>query len=128
MTKSKLASLAAILVVALAASASAAAKGRDRVVVRGSCSAGSAFTLKLNSPSNGRIEAELKVDQNVNAVVWRIRLSDNGGDFFVGSARTAAPSGSFEARAFARNRRGRDTIRARATSPKGEVCAASASV
>ena len=100
-----------------------------RARTAGTCTAGSESTLKANPPRNGRIEVEFEVESHVSGQIWRIRMDDNGATFFSGSKKTRAPGGSFEARAFAKNRAGTDRITASATNPAtGETCTASISV
>jgi hypothetical protein len=102
----------------------ASAKDGD-VRVRGTCSGASSSKLKL-SHEDGRIEVELEVDQNRVGVRWRVVFLRGGQAFFRGTAVTRAPSGSFETRRLTANRPGTDVISARATSPRGEVCRATA--
>jgi hypothetical protein len=117
-------SLAAALLVALPG----AALANDRDVERnGSCTGGSSAKIKL-SPEDGRIEAEFEVDQNRNGVTWRVVLRRNGNVAARTRATTRPPSGSFEVRRVLGNRRGPDTVRARAVSPSGEVCTARATI
>jgi hypothetical protein len=111
--------------VALTIAPAGLAKDGD-VLVRGTCTGSISSKLKL-SEEDGRIEVEFEVDQNRNGIRWSVAL-------FRGSTRiarttrvTRPPSGSFEARWVVANRPGRDTFRARAVSPAGEVCAARAS-
>jgi hypothetical protein len=116
----------ALAVLALAAAAQPATAGdREDVEVNRACSGGSTVELKL-SEEDGRIEVELEVDQNRNGVRWRIVLRQNGARVFVGTRTTRGRSGSFELRRVLADRPGRDRIAARATSPSGEVCRATA--
>jgi hypothetical protein len=96
------------------------------VLVAGKCTRATTSKLKL-SEENGRIEVEFEVDQNRNGVRWTVSLSRNGARFARLVRTTRPPSGSFEARALARNAAGAEVIRGRATSPSGEVCTAQAS-
>ena len=95
------------------------------VQVRGSCSKASTSKLKL-SDEDGRIEVELEVDQNRNGVLWTIVLRRGERVLARGTRRTRPPSGSFEFERVVSNLPGPDPINARATSPAGEVCRASA--
>lgn len=101
------------------------------VRVRGTCTKASSAKLKL-STENGGIEVELEVDQNRNGVRWSVvlrRVVAGGSRVLArGSSVTRPPSGSFEFRRVVSNRAGKDTIRAIATSPSGEVCRATASI
>jgi len=115
--------LGAALLLALAVSPAAAKRGD--VLVRGTCTQASTSKLKL-SAENGRIEVEFEVDQNRNGVRWNVVLTQNGRQIVRLARATTPPSGSFEARVLAANRAGDDVIRARATSPAGEVCTARA--
>ncbi len=117
---------AAVLLGSLVAG-TAEAKGGD-VTRRGSCSAGSAWKLKLG-PRGGVIETEFEVDSNVNGQPWSIRVTDNGATVFTGKRVTAAPSGSFSLRLRKPNLAGTDQFVAVASNPAtGETCSASASV
>ncbi|HEX3237994.1 MAG TPA: hypothetical protein VHQ99_06245 [Gaiellaceae bacterium] len=102
----------------------ASAKGGHRgITVRGTCTQQSTSKLKL-SRDNGRIEVEFEVDQNRNGVPWKVTLRRNGHRVASLTARTRAPSGSFEIRRLVADRPGTDRISARATR-SGEVCSAS---
>lgn len=114
---------ALVALVPLAASAGA----NDRDVERdGTCTGGTEAEIKL-SPENGRIETEFEVDQNRNGVTWRVVLRHNGAVAARTQGTTGGRSGSFEIRRVLANRKGADTVTARAVSPSGEVCTASAS-
>ena len=117
---------AGLLVAAVAALAPAAAVAKDGDVrTRGTCSKASSVKLKL-SPEDGGIETELEVDQNRNGVRWTVSLTRNGSRFARMVRTTRPPSGSFEARALARNGAGAEVVRARATTASGAVCTARA--
>jgi hypothetical protein len=120
--------LLAVALVAPAVASARAAKDGD-VLVRGVCTNASTSKLKL-SLEDGRIEVEFEVDQNRNGVRWTVVLRRvvSGATRVVerGAAVTRPPSGSFEFRRVVSNRAGGDTIRARATSPAGAVCRATA--
>ena len=107
----------------LALGSPAVAKDGD-VLVRGSCSARSAVKLKL-SDENGRIEAEVEVDQNRNGVPWTVVLTRDGNRVARLTRVTTAPSGSFTARKVLANPAGSDLVRAVATR-RGESCTARA--
>jgi hypothetical protein len=125
-----LACLLAIALLAFAVVSAAPAKDGD-VLVRGVCTNVSTSKLKL-SLDDGRIEIEFEVDQNRNGVRWTVVLRRvvAGATRVVarGAGVTRPPSGSFEFRRVVSNRAGRDTIRARATSPAGGVCRATATI
>jgi hypothetical protein len=102
--------------------------GNDREnTVTGSCSGNSRAEFKIK-PDDGRIEAEFEVDQNRNGVTWRVVIRRNGAVAVSTRATTRAPSGSFSVERHLRDGAGTDRFRARATSPSGEVCTASASI
>ena len=101
-----------------------AAKDGD-VLVRGTCTKASTSKLKL-SEEDGRIEVEFEVDQNRNGVRWTIVLRRPSAILVRTTRVTRAPSGSFELRRVVADLAGRDRITARATSPSGEVCRATA--
>ena len=104
--------------------APASAKDGDKLV-RGTCTKASTSKLKL-SEEDGRIEVEFEVDQNRNGVRWTVVLSRPSGVIVRTTRVTRAPSGSFELRRVVADRAGADRIGARATSPSGEVCRATA--
>jgi hypothetical protein len=112
---------------AAVAPAAALAKGGDDTRVRGSCSGNSTSKLKVG-PDDGRHEAEFEVDQNRVGVTWKVQLRLNGKLVTSTTAKTRAPSGSFEVRRLLANRPGSDRIAAKATSPSGEVCTAAVTV
>ncbi len=122
----RLAVVALVALGMLAVATAAYAKDGD-VRVRGSCTGAATAKLKI-SPEDGRLEVEFEVDQNRNGVHWQVALRRNGVRFFRGTRTTQAPSGSFEVRRLAADGPGRDTIRARATSPSGQVCSAVATL
>jgi hypothetical protein len=103
--------------------------GGDNGDVRrtGTCTGSSEAKIKL-SREDGRIEVEFEVDQNRNGVRWAIVLRQRGVIVFTGSRTTHGPSGSFELRRLLNDRAGADRITARATSPSGELCRASATL
>jgi hypothetical protein len=121
--------LVALLVsalVALPAGGLAKGGGTGDVLKSGSCSKSSSVKIKL-SPENGRIEAELEVDQNRKGVRWSWSLKRGGARLAAGTAFTAGPSGSFEVRRVVSNAAGRDTIVGTA-SRGGETCTVTASI
>ena len=127
MTKLGVGIVAALLGLAIALVAVPAGMAKDGDIrVRGTCTKSSTSKLKL-SEEDGRIEVEFEVDQNRNGVRWNVVITQNGKRAARMSRVTKAPSGSFEARIVAPNTSGKDTFRARATSPSGEVCTAQAS-
>ena len=117
---------AAALLATLALPTTAVASDGD-VRVKGSCTKSSTAKLKLSN-EDGRIEVEFEVDQNRVGVRWAVLLRSNGVVFFQGQRRTKAPSGSFTVHRLVADASGTDTIRARATSPSGELCTARARI
>ena len=118
-----LAASAALLVLAGVASA----RNGD-VSAAGTCSGSSTSKIKLG-PRDGAIEVQFEVDQNRNGVVWNVSLTQNGSVVFSGTAKTKAPSGSFEVRRTLVNTAGSDVIVGMAINPAtGETCIASATV
>ena len=108
----------------LAVPVASARGGHHRgITVRGTCSQQSTSKLKL-SRDDGRIEVEFEVDQSRNGVPWQVTLRRNGAHVASLTARTGAPSGSFEIRRLVADRPGTDRISARATR-SGETCTAS---
>lgn len=116
---------AVVAVSAFASVGPVAAKDGD-VIVRGTCSLGHQYKLKL-SPEDGAIETSFEVDQNRNGQTWSWSIADNGTVVFAGTAVTMAPSGSFEVHRVLSNQSGIDDIVARASNPlTGETCVATA--
>jgi hypothetical protein len=115
----------AVPVVALPALAEAKGGGA-RVTASKSCAGGGVAKLKAKA-DNGRIEVEFEVDVNRNNQRWNVVLKRNGATVYSKVRRTAAPSGSFTARALIGNAAGRDRISARATGPNGRSCVVSLS-
>jgi hypothetical protein len=125
MSRTLTATIAGLIAVsALVLAPAAFAKDGD-VRVAGRCTGAATSKLKL-SEEDGRIEVELEVDQNRNGVRWRIVLRRSGATFFTGSRVTRPPSGSFELRRLTADGPGVDVVSARATSPSGQVCRATA--
>ena len=120
----------AALVLCLAPSAALAGDDdddRNEQRVAGSCTGGTTAKLKVKY-DDGRIETEFEVDQNRTGVTWKVRVRRNGKLVIRTRATTAGRSGSFSVERKIGNPAGTDQIRARATSPSGEVCRASASI
>jgi hypothetical protein len=117
-----------VFALALVAVPAALANGRDHRVVRiqGVCTQQSTSKLKL-SREGRRIEVEFQVDQNQNGVPWMVTLRRNGNAIASFTAKTRAPSGSFEIRRVIAGRLGTDCITAVATRSAGETCTADSS-
>lgn len=116
-----------VSLVALVALAATATANDADVRKAGSCTGNTSAKIKL-SPEDGRIETEFEVDQNRSGVTWKVVLRRNGEVAARTKATTGGRSGSFEVRRVLADGQGADTISARATSPSGEVCTASASI
>ena len=101
--------------------------GNKATRVTGKCTGGSTSKLKVK-PDDGRLETEFEVDQNRHGVTWKVTIRRNGALAVKTHARTKAPSGSFSVERRVTDGPGSDRISARATSPSGEVCTASATV
>ncbi|HEX5714198.1 MAG TPA: hypothetical protein VFX85_12875 [Solirubrobacterales bacterium] len=113
------------LTLALLGLAAAPALAKDGDIERaGTCSGATSAELKL-SEENGRIEVEFEVDQNRNGVRWQVVLKRNGTKFATASRTTGGASGSFELRRVISGGAG-TKVTARAVSPSGETCSASA--
>ena len=109
---------------ALLLAPAAGAKDGD-IRVAGVCSTSATSKLKL-SEEDGRIEVEFEVDQNRNGVRWAVVLRRPATVLVRTTRVTRGPSGSFELRRVVADLAGADRITARATSPSGEVCRATA--
>lgn len=116
---------AAALTTVLAATAAPAAIAKDAEVrASGTCSRGAVWKLKAKA-DDGRLEVELEVDSNRVGQVWSWSMSDNGARVASGSARTLAPSGSFEVERRIANRAGADVITATSRhAATGQTCRA----
>jgi hypothetical protein len=108
-------------------SSSKARRNRKEIRVAGSCTGNSRAKLKVKR-DRGRLKTEFEVDQNVNGVAWDVEISRNGTVVVETTRRTHAPSGSFSVERRLANGAGPDTISAKATSPAGEVCTATATI
>lgn len=126
MSRSRTAAVGLVTAAAALLPATALAKDGD-VRATGTCSKSSTAKLKL-SPDNGRIQAELEVDQNRVGVRWSVKLRRNGALVTSTRATTRRPSGSFTVRRLFSGTSGADTVTARAVSPSGEVCTARATL
>lgn len=104
-----------------------ARRNRREIRVAGSCTGDSSSKLKVRR-DRGRLKAQFEVDENVNGVVWNVRLSRNGTVVVDTTRATHPPSGSFSIQRRLGNGAGPDTVSATATSPSGEVCTASATI
>ncbi len=102
-------------------------RSRTQVRVAGECTGDSTAKLKVRR-DRGRLKAEFEVDQNVDGVTWAVQLRRNDKVVVDTTRTTHAPSGSFSVERRVSNGAGPDTIAARATSPSGEVCTASATI
>ncbi|MBA3232858.1 MAG: hypothetical protein H0T17_02760, partial [Propionibacteriales bacterium] len=107
-TGSVAAMVSAVMALSVAGFAPASAN-EDDVIRRGSCSGTTNWKLKA-SPEGGRIEVEGEIDSSRNGQSWRWRIRHDGNLSARGTARTHAPSGSFEVRRVLVNARGTDTI------------------
>jgi hypothetical protein len=116
-----------VSLVALVSLAATATANDADVRKAGSCTGNTSAKIKL-SPEDGGIETEFEVDQNRTGVTWKVVLRHNGEVATRTKATTKGRSGSFEVRRVLSDGQGADTISARAVSPSGEVCTASASI
>lgn len=121
MSRKPISLLLALFALSLLAVPAALAKGSKHRAVRiqGVCTKQSTSKMKLTGEDRG-IEVEFEVDQNRNAVPWKVTLRRNGHRVALLRAVTHAPSGSFEIR---RVLGGSGRISARATR-SGETCTA----
>jgi hypothetical protein len=102
-------SLLTTSLVLTAAPASASGGDDDRVIRTGSCSGAADWKLKVKT-DDGRLEVEGEVDSNKNGQTWAWKMKDNGTVVASGTARTAAPSGSFEVERKITDRSGTDRV------------------
>jgi hypothetical protein len=102
-------------------------RAKKVVRVAGECTGDSTAKLKVKR-DRGRLKTEFEVDQNVTGVTWAVQLRRNGSVAVDTTRTTRAPSGSFRIERRLANGAGPDRISAKATSPTGEVCTASATL
>ncbi|HEV7804803.1 MAG TPA: hypothetical protein VGO80_03225 [Solirubrobacteraceae bacterium] len=102
---------------------SSRSRSRTERRVAGTCTGNSTAKLEVKR-RDGRLKTEFEVDQNADGVTWHVELRHDGRLAVRTTRTTKAPSGSFSLERRLRNGAGRDTIRAEATSPSGEVCSA----
>ena len=105
---------AAVLAPAINAIPAQAKGGNPAVTASGRCVGGGTWKLKAKH-DNARIDIEFEVDPNIVGQVWRVHVTDNNANVFLGNRRTVAPSGSFTVRPSTANRAGVDVVRAHAT-------------
>jgi hypothetical protein len=113
----------AVTAAALTVLPAASAKGGPGLRVSGTCTQSSSAKLKLKREDAGT-EIEFEVDQNRNAVPWKVTLRRSGSLIASATVRTRAPSGSFS---YHRASPGAGTFVATATRA-GERCTARATV
>ena len=107
--------LAAAVLAPVLSTVPAQAKGSPAVTASGRCTGGGTWTLKAKH-DDARIDIEFEVDTNRAGQLWRVHITDNNANVFLGNRRTLAPSGSFTVRPTTANRVGVDVVRAHATS------------
>lgn len=99
MLRKPIAALAGALLLVGIVAVPAEAKSGD-IVVKSRCTLGAKSKLKVAPrASDHRTKVEFEVDSNVNGQTWNVRITDNGAAVLTRTKTTAAPSGSFTARA-----------------------------
>lgn len=128
MKKILAATIAGAALVVLPAIPAGARAGDVRVA--GTCSATSTSKLKVSPrPSDGIVQVEFQVDQNVAGQTWNVTIVDNGTTAATGSRVTNTLSGAFTFRRRIPDQVGPDAVTATALNPaSGESCTASATV
>jgi hypothetical protein len=114
--------LGALLTLALPATA--AARGGE-VRVGGNCGTGASSALSLKA-HHGAIEVRFRVRQGRGSSVWRVSIVHEDRVASRSRVRTHGSSHSFEVRRSVADFSGADRVTARATSPRGINCVASA--
>ena len=123
-TVSLLSLAAAVTAAAIPATADAKhGNGNNVIRAAGDCSGAAISKLKAKH-DNGKIEVEFEVDSNRRGQSWQVVIKRGSSVVYRATRTTRAPSGSFEARKITRNGAGTETISARATGPRGQVCTA----
>ena len=102
-------------------------RARKQVRVAGKCTGDSTAKLRVRR-DRGRLKAEFEVDDSRSGVTWAVRLRRNDRLVVDTNRTTRRPSGALRIERRLGNGRGPDTIDAKATSPAGEVCTASATI
>ena len=116
-----------ITALALPAVPAQAASGQP-VVATGRCSAASTWELKLSPTSDGLIEVEFEVDQDLVGDTWGVALAQNGTVFYR-NRRTTTGGGTFEVRVLTDDTPEVDRFRAGARNTRtGETCLGTASI
>ena len=101
----------------------------DHVSKAGVCTKSSSSRLDLRRESSGpgkRIDVTFTVRARRSGVAWRVVLLHDRRIVFRGTRRTRPPRASFVLQQTLDDWYGSETVTARATSPRGEVCRASA--
>jgi hypothetical protein len=103
----------------------------DDVSKAGVCTKSSSSRLDLRRDSSGpgsgnRIDVTFTVRARRSGVTWRVVLLHDRRIVFRGTRRTRPPRASFVVRQMLEDWYGSEAVTARATSPRGEVCRASA--
>lgn len=124
MARLTLALAATTLLTATAAAGPAVAKGGgdDRVIERGSCSAGATWKLKAK-PDDSGLEVEFEVDSNRAGQRWTWTIRSDGNPVASGRRTTAGRSGSFSVERRIADTPGSQAITATATRD-GQTCRA----
>lgn len=112
---------AAVLPLALLMPGTATAREVEREK-SGQCSAGARWEFNLEK-ERGVIDADFEVDNAQPGERWRLRVRHDG-KRVLKVWRTVDRDGDVEASVLVRDRKGRDTFKAKAVSPNGEVCRA----
>lgn len=121
MRNKAIATAGALLVGLVGLSAPAQADGD--VDVRGVCSAGSEWRLKVQPDSAGLLRVEFKVDSDIPGQTWQVNITDNGAVVFSGTRMTRDSSGQFRVRRTITDQPKSDTITATGTNAEtGETC------
>jgi hypothetical protein len=112
---------AAALIGSVVVAIPAQAGGGDFTERAGRCSAAAHWVMKAK-PDTGRIELEFSVETQRAGQRWRVRITDNGKQIFLGRRITNRVSHSFSVDRMVGNRSGTDRFRARAENGAGQVC------
>ena len=100
----------------------------DDVERRGSCSDSSRWELDLERTQGG-IEVDYEVDQNVVGDEWRVKLVHDGDVFFRGVRTTHGDDGSFDVERHTNDAAGTDHFVGKAVNTStGEVCRGTAAI
>ena len=107
--------------------AAADASADDRVELRGKCSAGSAWRLRVEAEDRD-LEIEFRIEPRLRTGLWQVIVLHERRIVLRRTLRTPAGGGSVRVRTTVPDWWGTDSLVVRATGPRNELCRASATI